>query len=97
MQKGFFESLFDFSFSSFVTTSIIKIVYAILILAVVVGAIGYFITAVQSNFLIALIVTPISLILGLIGARIYCELIIVVFRLAQYTGEIKEMMAKKQG
>ena len=43
MQKGFFASLFDISFSSFVTTKLIKVLY---VLSLILIAVGYVVIAV---------------------------------------------------
>jgi len=36
--KGFFEALFDFSFTSFVTSKLVKLLYALAIVAAALGA-----------------------------------------------------------
>ena len=84
--KGFFASLFDVSFDSFVTPTIIKIVY---ILAMV--GVGFFtlVLALEGfrflgvyGFFVLLIICPLYFFFSLLLTRIYMELIMVVFRLA---------------
>ena len=77
--KGFFGALFDFSFSSFITTKIIKLLYIII-------AIGCVISLVAATFMQGFM----GFISGLIGvvvvfllSRIYLELMIVLFRMAE--------------
>jgi len=38
--EGFFKSLFDFSFSSFITSRVIKILYILFVLGAALGALG---------------------------------------------------------
>ena len=40
MEKGFFASLFDVSFSSFVTTKLIKVLYVISLVLIAIGYVG---------------------------------------------------------
>lgn len=85
--RGFVASLFDFGFTSFVTTKVIKFVYVIFMILLGFGALG-----------IAVVLFTISPILGIFGLiiiaplyfffylalwRIFFELIIVVFRIAE--------------
>src|SRR5690348_8821625 len=80
MNKGFFGSLFDFTFTSFVTTKIIPILYGLSLLSVVVVAIALF-TRGGGGFLAGLLV----LVFGVIYARVVMETIIVFFRIAEHT------------
>jgi ABC-type transport system involved in cytochrome c biogenesis permease component len=85
-RTSFFEAMFDFSFSEFVTARIIPIVYGILIFAAFLGAVGAATTVSQAtNFLVALIVFPVVLLLGILAARIYTEMIMVMFKIAEHT------------
>ena len=84
--KGFFGSLFDVSFDSFITPTIIKIVY---ILAMVgVGLFTLFLALEGFRFLgvygffVLLIICPLYFFFSLLLTRIYMELIMVIFRLA---------------
>jgi hypothetical protein len=84
---GFLRALFDFSFSQFVTTQLIKLLYAIGVLIAVVVAIGAIIRGLSEGAgagLVALIVAPLVFLLVVIIARVWLELIIVVFRIAEY-------------
>ena len=80
MNKGFFGSLFDFSFTSFVTTKIIPILYGISLLSVVLVAIALFIRG-GGGVLAGVFV----LVFGVIYARVVMETIIVFFRIAEHT------------
>ena len=90
---GFFEALFDFSFSEFVTTKIIKFLYALLILIAIAGGIYFIVTFFRSGFLtglVGLIISPIVVLVYIVGARIWLELVIVMFRIAEYVRDIAE-------
>ena len=89
--KGFFGALFDFSFSEFVTTKIIKVLFglAIFIAAVVtiIYIAGSFASSVPLGILI-LILSPVIFLIYVILARVWLEVIIVLFRIAENVGEI---------
>lgn len=89
--EGFFSSLFDFSFSSFVTTKIIKVLYMLGIVAAALMGVVMFISAASKGAPAAiggLIVAPLVFLLGVLYARVVLEIVIVVFRIAENTGEI---------
>jgi hypothetical protein len=83
--------LFDLSFSEFVTTRIIKVIFVICIIFAGIGTLGL----VLSGFgvgagagLLCLIASPIVFLLYVLAARVWCELIMVVFRIAENTGRL---------
>lgn len=82
--KGFFASLFDFSFSSLVTTRIIKILY--IVITVIVSLIAFLfliagLTQGPASALGAIIFAPLGWLFYMISARVSLEIIIVVFRI----------------
>ena len=84
--KGFFASLLDFSFESFVTPKIIKVIYFILLIGVALGALGILISAISQGFvavLISLIVIPIMVVLGAVAIRVYVEIIMLAFKVLE--------------
>lgn len=89
--KGLFASLFDFSFTSFVTAKLIKVLYA---LGIVIGAIvGLFalVSAMGQGALAglgALILVPLVFLLWVMYLRVVLEVLVVVFRIAENTAEI---------
>lgn len=105
-KKGFVGSLFDFSFSSFVTPTIIKIIYGLMLLAVALYTLAVFIMGVIGIFSggggasvimgIAMIIVgcPLVLVIGTIVMRIYAELLVIVFRIAETLTDIKNNTAK---
>ncbi len=83
--RGLFSSLLDFSFESFVTPKIIKVAYFLMLLGVILFALVFLGTNLLSfkftTMLFGLIVTPIILILGAIGARVYVEIVMLAFKI----------------
>ena len=90
-KKGFIGSLFDFSFSNFITTTIIKIIYGLALLGVILGFLGYgiagllmlFNDAAVQGLIVIVVLCPMFLVFGVIGARVYCELLVLMFRIAE--------------
>lgn len=95
---GFVGGLLDFSFTNFVTTKVIKVLYGIwllgcvlLVLAGIFGAIstmffGYRMQILEG--LVMLIVTPFAAALYLILGRVYMEVLIVLFKIAENLTEL---------
>jgi len=87
-EKGFIGRLFDFSFSEFVTAKVIPLLFGIAVVfhafAVLVMIVGRF----RSGFwggLLFLILSPLVYLLMVLMVRIWCELVIVVFKIAENT------------
>lgn len=88
MDKGFFGSLFDMSFDHYVTPKIISVVYALLMILIGLSTVTYAFSGFAEGTtygLITLVTSPIVFLLGLIGVRIYCELVIALIKIAQNT------------
>lgn len=89
MERGFFASLFDFSFSSFVTVRLIKVIYALFIAGSAVFALLFVASAFQASVLfglfVLLIVAPVLFFFYVILARVYLELVVAIFRIAENT------------
>jgi len=91
--KGILALLFDLSFSEFVTTRVIKIIFIIgivfsAIYALVFIGMGFAIGA--GVGLLFLIFSPLVFLLCVLGARIWCEMIMVIFRVAENTSRLVE-------
>jgi uncharacterized protein DUF4282 len=102
MQKGFFASLFDISFSSLITTKVIKVVYVISMVVIGLAALVFIIAAAASDdgaggLIFAIIVTPIFALLYLIYTRIILEVIIVLFRIMESNLELVELQRRAVG
>ena len=83
----FLRALFDFSFSQFITTRLIRLLYAIGVVIAALSALGGIIRGFNEGAgagVVALIVAPLIFLLVVIIARVWLELVIVVFRIAEY-------------
>jgi len=89
--QGLIATLFDFSFNSFVTTKFIKLIY-VLFMLVAGGAVLVFIgIGFKGGFMqgiLCLILSPVVAFIYLFFARMWTELIIVVFRIAEHLRSI---------
>jgi hypothetical protein len=93
----FFQALFDFSFKEFVTPKIIKILYGLGIFLAAIAALGLIVRGFDNSFLkglLILIVSPFVFIVYTILVRIWLEIVIALFRIADNVGEIAKV--KKQ-
>lgn len=94
--KGFFASLFDFSFSSLVTTRIIKVLY--IVITVIVSLVAFLfliagLTQGPASALGAIIFAPLGWLFYMISARVSLEIIIVLFRI----GDDVRYLAVREG
>lgn len=86
--KGFFTTLFDFSFSEFIVPKIIKILFGLGILAAAIASIGIIVNGFHAGFfggLLSIILSPVFFVIGVILVRVYLEVVMVLFRIADNT------------
>jgi hypothetical protein len=92
--KGFLGTLFDFSFSSFVTTRIIKVLYVLIMILTVITALVYTVVAFRISatfgFLTLIIGDPLFIIIVMAFWRLILEAFMVVFRIAEDVRAIRE-------
>lgn len=84
--QGFLKALYDFKFSTLVTTKVVRVLYIIITILYSLGAIALFIELISkggSNVVVAIIVVPLGYLLYLTFARIVLEFIIIVFRIGE--------------
>jgi len=89
--KGFIGALFDLSFTSFITTKLVKVLYIIAIVGAALealGVIGIGFARGSLYGLIMLVASPIVFFAIVIVARVYMELVIVIFRAAEQLTEV---------
>jgi uncharacterized membrane protein len=95
--KGFLGTLFDFSFSEFISEDLIRILYAISIVLAIVAAIAGVFAAFSNSVsagIGALILGPVVLFVYILFIRVLMEFFIVFFRIADYLKQIAENTAK---
>lgn len=98
--KSFLSVIFDFSFSEFVTTRVVKFLLALAMIVNVIVTIGVIVGAFQNSVfggIIALILSPVIYLVMMLFSRIYLELIIVIFRIAENLNKIRESFTTGQG
>jgi uncharacterized membrane protein YgcG len=85
--KGLVRSLYDFSFTSLITTKIIRFVYALIVILLSIGAVilllGSLATGRGAAIIFGIIFVPLGYLVYLILTRIWMEVLIVVFRIGE--------------
>ena len=94
-EKGFLGSLFDFSFSSFVTPKIIKVLYVLFtiwtaLIGITVLIVGFKTGGIAGGLFTLIIIEPIFLLLTLGIYRVVLEAFMVIFRIYEETKKIRE-------
>ncbi|MEA1927489.1 MAG: DUF4282 domain-containing protein [Candidatus Auribacterota bacterium] len=93
--KGFLGIIFDFSFTEFVTTRVIKVLLGLAMVVNFILTIAMIIGAWQAGWLggvVVLILSPLIFLIMMLFSRIYLELIIVIFRIAENLIAIREKL-----
>jgi len=93
--KGFLGSLFDFSFNSFVTPKIIKVIYVLVTIWTVIWALiflrlGFKYGGAAGGFFTLIVVDPILVVLTLGVYRMVLELFMVVYRIHEDLKAVRE-------
>jgi hypothetical protein len=93
-KKGFFGSLFDFSFHSFVTTKIVKLLYVLSLIGISLVTIVIIVVSFNRSSgygaLMLLVGGPLIFLFWLTYTRIILEVIIVFFRIAESVDAIAQ-------
>ena len=114
-RKGFLGALFDFSFTTFVTTRVVKVLYVLTLVLLLIGYVAIAVSIFSGGEEIAtidrngqpttiggdanvglgvfwlVILGPLLLFLYTLLYRVFCELIIVVFRIYENTRDQLEL------
>ena len=92
--RGFLSALFDFSFTSFVTTRIIKVLYVLIMVLVSLVALFYTIIAFRLStgfgLLVLIIGDPLFIIIVMAFWRLILESFVVRFRIAEDVRALRE-------
>ena len=97
-QPGFFAALFDFSFTEFITTRVVKVLYALAVFFCGILALGWILGAFAKDAaagLLAIILAPLAFLLYVLAARVWLEVILILFRIAEHTKEIVATVRKQ--
>lgn len=96
---GFVGALFDFSFTSFITTKLIRLLYVLGMLAAAGFAVTIFTGGLAAGgfigMLTAFIGAPLVFLIGIIYIRVMLELIIVLFRMAEHTADVAASLRQR--
>ena len=90
---GFLGSLFDFSFSSFITAKLIPVLYALGLIGCGIAALFMLVTGFAGGFtagIVALLLAPIMFLFVAMYLRVMLEVLIVVFRIAENVQRIAD-------
>ena len=94
--KGFFGSLFDFSFDNFIATKLVKFLYVLSLILISVAAIVYVVAGLlllseRSGLgVLMIILSPILWLFFLVISRLYLELVIVMFKISEDLKDIRD-------
>ena len=92
--RGFLGALFDFSFTSFVTTRIIKVLYVLILVMTCITALVYTFLAFQGGALFGLLTLvigdPLFIIIVMALWRLVLESFVVRFRIAEDVRALRE-------
>lgn len=94
LEKGFFASLFDMSFSDFVTIRIIKFLYILGIILAGIAGLVFIVSGFANGIgtgILFLLLSPFIVLVYILMTRIWLELIIVVFRIAENTSQLVKL------
>ena len=101
MEKGFLSSLFDVSFSSLITTRVIKVIYILSMILIGLTALvfvaGAFSNSVAAGLFTLLILAPLAALLYLIYVRVILEVIICIFRITETNQELVSLQRAAAG
>jgi len=96
--SSMFGALTDFRFTRFITVNIVQVLYvlgvALIALYTFAGVIAIFRASVGFGVL-ALLFSPVIFLLSVLMLRVYLELIVVIFRIAESTRAAAEALSKR--
>jgi TM2 domain-containing membrane protein YozV len=91
-RKGFIASLLDPSFTTLVTTRVIRYLYILLLVLFGIGLLAFIVASIASGsaaqIVVALIIGPLVALLYIIYARVILEVILAIFRILESSREI---------
>jgi hypothetical protein len=95
VEKGFLGSLFDLSFSSLITTKVIKVLYILSMIVIGLAALafigGAFASSAAAGLFMLIIGAPLGALFYLVYTRVVLEVIIVLFRIMESNVELVQL------
>src|SRR5579875_802746 len=92
--KGFIGALFDFGFTSFVTPRVIKVLYVLIMIGTIVGALAFTITMFKISATLGILTlvfgAPLYVLIVLAIYRVFLEFFMVMFRMADDIKALRE-------
>ena len=91
--KSFLDSILDLSFSKFVTTKIIKIIYLIFVILSCISGMAVIVAGLFNGIgagVLALIVAPLMVAFEIMVCRVFLEIVMVIFKIAQDVDKIAD-------
>lgn len=92
-------SIFDWGFKKFVTVSIVKILYILGIVVISFVSLALILTGFRSGFMFglgALLTVPILYVIWVLSLRVYLELIVALFRIAENTTVMAQQVEARE-
>jgi hypothetical protein len=91
--RGALAWIFDWTFDVLVTAQLVRIIYVLLLAGLAIGATFALITSLTAGELRAVLVVPLAFLLGAFFSRVFCELLILGFRIAEHLAAIRASLA----
>ena len=94
--RGFFGSLFDFSFDNFIATKLVKFLYVLTLIMLSIASLVYLVLGLvalgngSGYGLLFIILAPVIWLFGLVVSRLYLELVIVMFKISEDIKDIRD-------
>jgi hypothetical protein len=86
--KGFFASLFDFGFTSFITLKFLRVIYGVVVVLILVTGVVLFVASISQGGIyavFAIVVVPIVTLIYLVLTRVSLEIVALFFRIGENT------------
>jgi Domain of unknown function (DUF4282) len=99
--KGFFGSLFDFSFDNFIAPKLVKFLYVLSLIIITIVAIIVVVGGLvalgngSAVGLLSIILAPLVWLIYLVGARLWLEFFVVVFKISDDLKDIRDSGAMR--
>jgi hypothetical protein len=89
--KGFFASLFDFGFTSFITLKFLRLIYGVLVVLILLAGVVFFVASISQGglyILFAIVIVPIVTLIYLVLTRVSMEMVALFFRIGENTNKM---------